>query len=428
MNTVFNIQFYQALLNQANDAIIATAMSGHLLFFNKSAQELFGFPDNIVKEEWLEYFELASIDSKIKIELKNHPVFRVIKDEKVVNEEMLLILKKKLPKEVLINANTILVNGIKEGIIVQFHDISLEKEKEKLSIRRSKSLMEGYEGLRRVEVQLKSNNNELEKRVFDRTQHLTRINKELQNQILTRIKGEEKLKFSNAELIKINKDLDDFVYTASHDLKTHIANIEGLTYALKDTDRCNIEDSNTFIELIQASLYKLKTTIEALSEISNTHKSENDIVEKIEFESVYLEIYSVLLDLIQTAGAKIIIDFTKCPFILFSKKNLKVIIFNLLSNSLKYRSFVRTPEILITTELLDNNCIFTISDNGIGFEENKKDKMFSMFTRLHNHVEGSGIGLYLVKRIAENAQGKIEVNSILNEGTTFRVFLPVVAE
>ncbi|CAN5473578.1 hypothetical protein BH23BAC1_BH23BAC1_20760 [soil metagenome] len=66
-----------------------------------------------------------------------------------------------------------------------------------------------------------------------------------------------------------------------------------------------------------------------------------------------------------------------------------------------------------------------MTDNGLGISDHNKEKIFNMFKRLHDHVEGTGIGLYIVKRIIENAGGKIEVESKLNKGTTFKIFLPV---
>jgi signal transduction histidine kinase len=100
------------------------------------------------------------------------------------------------------------------------------------------------------------------------------------------------------------------------------------------------------------------------------------------------------------------------------------IIYNLLSNAIKYRSQERTPEVVIETKRQDNFLLITFEDNSIGIGENNLRKLFTMFKRFHTHVEGTGIGLYIVKRIVENGGGKIEVESKVEVGTTFRIYLP----
>lgn len=101
---------------------------------------------------------------------------------------------------------------------------------------------------------------------------------------------------------------------------------------------------------------------------------------------------------------------------------MRSIVYNLLSNSLKYRSPERTLELSISTESTPEYVILKVEDNGLGMKKNDHAKIFYMFKRLHDHVEGTGIGLYIVKRIVENAGGKIEVESEEGKGTTFQVY------
>ena len=81
------------------------------------------------------------------------------------------------------------------------------------------------------------------------------------------------------------------------------------------------------------------------------------------------------------------------------------------------------PEVFISSHKSEGYTVISIKDNGLGFDVAKADKAFAMFKRLHTHVEGSGIGLYIIKRIAENSGGKVEVESVEGKGTEFRVFL-----
>ena len=107
----------------------------------------------------------------------------------------------------------------------------------------------------------------------------------------------------------------------------------------------------------------------------------------------------------------------------FTIPNLRSIIYNLLSNALKYCPKSRKPEINIKTEQEDDYILLTFSDNGMGMNEMQLSKLFSMFKRFHTKVEGTGIGLYMVKRIIENNGGKIKVESEEGKGTTFKIYL-----
>jgi signal transduction histidine kinase len=134
-----------------------------------------------------------------------------------------------------------------------------------------------------------------------------------------------------------------------------------------------------------------------------------------------------MLDLelmIRSAGAEITKDVAECPQVRFSEKNLRSVVYNLVSNALKYRSLDRVPLVRITCRTMAGYHVLTVSDNGLGMEEGRMGQLFTMFKRFHDHVEGSGIGLYMVKKIIDNAGGKIEVESRSGEGSTFRVYLP----
>jgi signal transduction histidine kinase len=102
------------------------------------------------------------------------------------------------------------------------------------------------------------------------------------------------------------------------------------------------------------------------------------------------------------------------------------VVYNLLSNALKYRHPDRAPDVQLTYLRHDQHPLLRVQDNGLGLDLTQgTDKLFGMFQRLHTHVEGSGIGLYMVKKVVDNSGGRIEVASQLGEGTTFTVFFPV---
>jgi signal transduction histidine kinase len=235
----------------------------------------------------------------------------------------------------------------------------------------------------------------------------------------------QELDYKNKQLITINNDLDNFIYTASHDLKSPIANIEGLTLALtkKLTAKFVLdEEQNRILSMIASSTDRLKSTIAALTEIAKAQK-DNTEKEVVSIEKVIEEVSQDLDKLIMDNGV-IIHQHIEAGEVEFAHKNLRSIFYNLLSNAIKYRSMERTPEIVIETKREQSFIVIRVEDNGIGIGENHLQKLFTMFKRFHTHVEGTGIGLYIVKRIVENAGGKIEVESRVDIGTTFKVYLP----
>src|SRR6185437_9592848 len=263
------------------------------------------------------------------------------------------------------------------------------------------------------EHKLQMVNSVLEERVKERTEELLQKNVELEK--------------TNSELKKVNNDLDNFVYTASHDLKAPMSNIEGLITALKDM--VNQESNNEMDELItmiDKSIDRFKITIRDLTEITKIQKSLDEESETINLGELIEDVRLSISEIITEANANIICNLKGCNTVKFSRKNLKSIIYNLLSNAIKYRSPERKPEVTISAKKEKDFVVISIKDNGLGINSKDTSKIFSMFKRLHDHVEGSGIGLYLVKRIVTNAGGKIDVESEVGKGSTFKVYLKSV--
>jgi PAS domain S-box-containing protein len=237
--------------------------------------------------------------------------------------------------------------------------------------------------------------------------------------------AQDALRKSNLELKKVNADLDNFIYTASHDLKAPVLNIEGLVYVLNsllNKKGGQDEDISKYIRLMYSSINRFKETILDLTEISKIQKNVDGEVELIDICSMIKEVKESIESYIQEAQAEIVLDEKKCPAIQFSKHNLRSIIYNLLTNAIKYRHPDRKPQILIQTDIQNSQPVLKVKDNGLGVKPEQKEKMFKMFKRLHTHVEGTGIGLYIVKRIIDNTGGRIEVDSQEGLGTEFRVY------
>jgi PAS domain S-box-containing protein len=237
--------------------------------------------------------------------------------------------------------------------------------------------------------------------------------------------AEATLKARNEELQKTNNDLDNFIYTASHDLKAPITNVEGLMHMLVRNLPAEVLEApkvDKVIEMIRTSIGRFKSTINDLTELSKLQRSTEDNDSLIYLSEIFEEVRLDLETAIEDSGAKLDVNFSQCSTICFSKKNLRSVIYNLVSNAIKYHSPEREPLVRVFSKMEQDFCVLTVEDNGLGMDLSQESKVFAMFKRLHDHVEGSGVGLYIVKKIVENSGGKITVESEVDKGSTFKVY------
>lgn len=254
------------------------------------------------------------------------------------------------------------------------------------------------------------------------TGDLTR-QKELQEKLAARRKS---LRHKNEELQRMNLDLDNFIYTVSHDLRSPIHNIEGLMkllqLELRETN-CFSKETEGVLQRVLASVDRFKRTIEDLTRVSRLQKDASTSLgeEVISVKEVYEDI---MADLQNPSGRDRF--FVKTDFqvyqVRFSRKNFRSILYNLLSNAIKYQSPERECIIELETRLEEPYVVLTVKDNGLGIGKASQEQLFTMFRRFHHHVEGTGIGLFMVKRIIENSGGKVEVTSEAGAGAEFRVY------
>jgi len=128
---------------------------------------------------------------------------------------------------------------------------------------------------------------------------------------------------------------------------------------------------------------------------------------------------------VQATGAQLDIDLPDAVAVRFLEKNLRSLVYNLLSNAFKYRAAGRPAHVCLRAYPDGSFVRLTVQDNGLGIDLAGQRKLFGLFERLHSHVEGSGIGLFMVKKMVENAGGRILVESELGVGSTFTVLLPL---
>lgn len=238
-----------------------------------------------------------------------------------------------------------------------------------------------------------------------------------------RINALKELEILNQNLIKLNSEHETFIFSVSHDLKAPLNNIDGLIQNLIEaTESRDIKEIKTISSMLTSSVQDMKNMISELTDISKIGSGYKEKLETVNFNEILEEVKLTLKENIYETNAEIISDF-KITDIKFSKKNLRSILFNLISNAIKYRTHGRDPEIFIKTEILKDHLVLSVKDNGLGIENENKEIIFNQFKRIHKDVEGSGVGLYIVKRIVYNAEGKIEVESELGKGTEFKIYL-----
>ncbi len=228
---------------------------------------------------------------------------------------------------------------------------------------------------------------------------------------------------TNRELDRINKDLDTFVYTASHDLRAPIANLTGLLLVLsrKLAGKTSREEQE-MLEMMQQAVERLSRTINVLTQVVKVQK-EPQPAEILAFEPLIEEVKYDLAALLETARPQLQLQLD-VDRVSFPRQYLRSVVYNLLSNALKYRAADRPPVVKLATFREGDFVVFCVEDNGLGIAPNQLDKVFQMFKRLHTHVEGTGIGLYMVKQMVENYGGSITVESQLGQGTRFKVYFP----
>jgi signal transduction histidine kinase len=177
--------------------------------------------------------------------------------------------------------------------------------------------------------------------------------------------------------------------------------------------------------LMQDAIERFGRTIGHLTDISRLQQVHAQPATQVRLAHVVRDVQlDLTLLLVQTEGQVQVAIPEECT-LLFSEKNLRSVVYNLLSNALKYRHPDRTPVVQVTYRAEAKYQVLEVQDNGLGLDlKQGQEKLFAMFQRLHTHVEGSGVGLYMVKKMVENAGGYIEVRSEPNQGATFSVYFP----
>jgi len=251
--------------------------------------------------------------------------------------------------------------------------------------------------------------------VEERTKELAQVNEALQK--------------INKELHRSNQNLEEFAHAASHDLKEPVRKIHFFTNQLKEQLSTQLDESQVkALARIENATQRMGHLIDDL--LLYSHVTQRPL--ETENVDLNLKVQNALEDLeLDIAEKKAAIHIEKLPMVRGYRRQLQQLFQNLISNAIKYSKKDVPPHIEISArEVREEDRAFhliTVKDNGIGFEPEYADKIFQMFTRLHGKHEysGTGVGLSIVKKVVENHNGFIRVESEVGEGSVFRIYLPV---
>lgn len=295
-----------------------------------------------------------------------------------------------------------------------------------------KSIEERTKELRERQEEILAKNKELEKKNSKLTEAYDIIGE--QNEILKEYSENleivvsqrtVELSTSNRELAENVQKLEQYAYITAHNLRGPVARLMGLIHLLKIKPE-QIKDPETLniIDKIKYSGKELDTIIRDMNTILEMKHAANEELAEVAFEDKLRNCMDILREPILNAQAKIEHDFSEVPSIKTNPVFLDSILYNLLSNAIKYRSSERMTLISLKSYRSEQFTILKVSDNGLGIDlRSYGGQLFGMYKRFHSHIEGKGLGLYLVKSQMEMAGGHIEVESELGTGTTFYLYL-----
>lgn len=282
----------------------------------------------------------------------------------------------------------------------------------------------------RLFAEIKDHSEQLEVKVARRTMELSQANQQLRTEIADRIEAEESLKVYARELERSNNELQNFAYIVSHDLQEPLRKIT--TFGSRMQDRYdNVLDKRgqMYLERMSSAAGRMQNLISDLLGLSRvtTHL---EPFATIDLRAILAGVLADLEVRIEETGAVVAAE--GLPKIEADPTQMRQLLQNLIGNSLKFTRPGVPPIIHIEGDVIEQNgremCRIKVRDNGIGIEAQYLERIFEVFERVdvrRDDIEGSGVGLTICRKIVERHQGYIHAESMVNEGTTFIVLLPV---
>jgi signal transduction histidine kinase len=233
---------------------------------------------------------------------------------------------------------------------------------------------------------------------------------------------EAKVSERTTRLLEINKELDNYLYRASHDIRRPIRTLLGLNNVMKFTDDpSELKMLFTKVHDTAMNMDEMLFKLQMAYELNNNHSLETVQVEEVINDSIRDQ-----KRLIDYKQAEIHIKISeKAKELRANAALIKIAIDNMLENALIYHNEDVRPEIEITTDIGKYFFYIHIQDNGYGIDENYHEKVFESYFKISNKTQGSGLGLFLAHRAITYLAGEIAIESVINEGTKFTIKLPI---
>lgn len=221
------------------------------------------------------------------------------------------------------------------------------------------------------------------------------------------------------ELTQNNKDLKQFSYITSHNLRAPLSNLTGLLNLIEDIPIEN-QELKEIINGFSKSTHLLNDTVNDLVKVIIIKDNPSIQKEAVLLKEIFENVFNQLSFQIELYKPIIKLNFEKVSVLNTNKAYIESIMLNLLTNAIKYKSENRQLKITINASEVDDIVYLTFQDNGIGIDlERNRDKVFGLYQRFHNYPDSKGLGLYLVKSQVETMGGTISIESEVNKGTSF---------
>ncbi|TVQ12182.1 MAG: PAS domain S-box protein [Bacteroidetes bacterium] len=235
---------------------------------------------------------------------------------------------------------------------------------------------------------------------------------------------EKTLRENNRQLQKTNQELDNFVYSTSHELRSPLMSVLGLLNLMETENDIEEDERNTYLTMIRESISRLDKIIHDIIDYSRNSRTDV-LLEKIDFKTIIKEVIENHEYIEEFEKVKITTRVEDKNSFLSDAKRIRVIINNFISNCFNFHDFKQeNPFIEVSVKTSPTNVLITVKDNGPGISDKHLGRIYDMFYRGTEKSKGSGIGLYIVKEIVDKLKGSIQVNTKPEEGTTFTVDLP----
>lgn len=283
---------------------------------------------------------------------------------------------------------------------IMLHQKEIERQRQDVMDKNSK-LQEAYETIGRQNLIIQEKNRELMAEVDHQTQYL---------------------RMKNQELAEQNARLEQFAYIISHNLRAPMARLVGLASVLRRSD--DEAEKSAIIDLMVRSTEDFDEVFKDLSMILSIQKLSPAVYSPIALDHVTQKVMHQLSADVKETQITLLTDFSEAPLLRSLPQYVESIFFNLISNSIKYRSPDRSPEISVRSRRVNGATEIIFTDNGLGIDMNRhRDTVFNLYKRFHFHVEGKGLGLYLVRTQVEALGGTIRIESSPQTGSVFTISL-----